>query len=227
MSHPLDQLEAFELGTLTENEQREVAAHVESCEQCQAEVQSLREVRQQIRAAFESDAVPTPAARRRVMENIARLENPVAPVEHKSSRAASAPSLLDRIAAALQSLMAPKWAPAAAVVLIAVQGSLLLWPAQQTVTPVPTSTNQQRPLETPRSLEKPSARIHVRFAPTATEADIRALLKEVFGEIVKGPDADGEYVIKVLANNAEHAASKVTKLRERTTIVQSAELEQP
>lgn len=221
MSHPVTLLPWYQNGTLAPPEHERVRAHLEGCAQCRAELESLSEVRQQVHAAMDSDAMPTSAARQRVMANIAR-----SPVATPSTHPAREPrrSMIDGIAEALRSLMTPKWAPTAAIVLIAVQGGLLVWTAQTPSGPGLAEPVTEPPPVTSRSLGSPTARAHVQFATTATEADIRALLGSVRGRIVDGPSAEGVYVVEMLANDTSHAATKADLLRARTDIVIRAEL---
>lgn len=197
MSHPVTLLPWYQNGTLSENERAEVQAHLESCAECRAELESLSDVRAQVHSALDSDATPSPSARRRVMRN-------VAPQPRTSG-----------IGEALRSLFALKWVPAAALGLIAVQGGLLLW----TVGEQPA----QPPVAISRDVGIPKAKLRVQFVSTATEADIRALLAQVRGEIVGGPNDQGEYTVEVLASNAERAAVKAADLRARGDLVRAAE----
>ncbi len=241
MSHPVTLLPWYQNGTLSDAERAEVSAHLESCADCRAELESLGDVRKQVHAAFESDAVPSPAARRRVMENIARASSAAAePAAARESASARAPARArprdvarpNPFGEALRSLFAMKWAPAAAAVLIVLQAGMLTWtmragePPQTAVTPP--STGLQPPSDGVASrggegLRIPTAKLRVVFAGTATESQIRALLAEVKGRIVDGPGADGAYTVEVLASDAARAAAKAGMMRERADLVQSAE----
>jgi anti-sigma factor RsiW len=210
MSHPVMLLPWYLSGTLSEAERAEVAAHLETCAECRAELASLREMRAQLREAMTSDASPKPAARRRVLENVARS----AP----TLRAAAPSSVTGRLTASLRALFEVKWVPAAALALIAAQAGLLFW-AMQRPPPAPQVTS--------RALAAPTARIRVTFVPSAREADIRTLLAEVRGRVVDGPSSQGEYVVEVLASDAARASFKLERLRARRDVVQQAEIVAP
>ncbi len=222
MSHPVNLLPWYHNGTLPEAERAEVAAHLESCAECRAELESLGDVRRHVHAAFESDAVPSPAARRRVMENIARASTRTQAPAVTRPRPTARPNPFGE---ALRAFFDLKWAPAAATVLIVLQAGMLTWTMRANEPPQPG-------VETPpggiasrggEGLGVPTARLHVVFVATATEAEIRTLLSQVKGSIVGGPTAEGVYIVEVLASDRERAAAKAAMLRERSDLVQSAE----
>lgn len=64
----------------------------------------------------------------------------------------------------------------------------------------------------------PATAITLRFAPGAAEAEIRALLLDLGGQIVAGPTAAGQYLI-----TADDPASALSVLRAATALVDSAE----
>lgn len=211
-AHPVMLLPWYVTGTLTRGEHAEVAAHLEVCAQCRAELESLRAIRLQVQAASDEGSAPTPAARRRAMERI--REQPAAQAARLRTDSAPADSsVTDRLAAFFRSLLAPKWAPTAAVALIALQLGVLSWVIQ-------------RPEEaqiTTRGLDAPVGRVQVTFAPTASEHDIRSLLGEIRGRIVDGPSADGVYLVEVPAADPARLAAKVETLRARADLVRLAQ----
>lgn len=205
-THPLTLLPWYVTGTLGAAERAQVEAHLGHCADCQAELASLRDVREQVREAFtEPDAAPA-SAHQRVMERVRRSSGARPKV--------IAPSGFDRLAEFFQQLLSPKWAPAGAVALIALQVGVLMWAVQEPATP---------PQITERAVGMPTARVQVFFAPEARESEIRLLLGELRGQIVKGPAPDGSYVIEVLASDDARVQAKLEMLRARTELVTKAE----
>lgn len=106
------------------------------------------------------------------------------------------------------------WRPAlaAAVLVILAQTALLvsLWPGSESrITPLGAPPGE-------------GVLIQVQFAPQATEAQIRALLGEIRGEIVAGPGALGVYRIRVEgvdASGSEEVESIVARLRRQDDLV--------
>jgi anti-sigma factor RsiW len=70
------------------------------------------------------------------------------------------------------------------------------------------------PLGGPRA---EGATVQIQFAPTATEAQIRALLQEAGATLIDGPGASGVYRVRV-----EKAEPALAKLRARTDVVTHA-----
>lgn len=204
--HPRTLLPWYLTETLGPAERAQVHAHLERCADCQAELASLREVREQVREAFTEPAVAPESARRRVMERVRR-----ATVErHEASRRLA----LDRVAEFFRQLLIPKWAPAGAMAVIALQLGVLLWAVRE-----PESSSQI----SSRVVSTPTARVQVLFAPEAREVEIRLLLGEVRGQIVSGPAADGTYIVEVLASDDARVQAKLETLRARKDLVTRAE----
>lgn len=107
-----------------------------------------------------------------------------------------------------------RWMPAAlaaSVAIIALQAALLLWlwPQEDRYTPLGPAPSQQVILQ-------------VRFAPEATEREIRAALGAVNGSIVDGPGALGVYRIRLDAlrpQEGERIAAAVATLRATAPVV--------
>ncbi|HEY6597751.1 MAG TPA: hypothetical protein VIZ30_00455 [Pseudomonadales bacterium] len=110
----------------------------------------------------------------------------------------------------------PLWAQLAAVVLILVQAGLLI-----------------RPLTTPavppdhviaRGLPSAPTRLQVVFNPTATEADIRGLLRSLSARIVDGPTPTGAYRLELTGGDPKSVADKLRAARARRDILQSLDV---
>ncbi|HEX9626740.1 MAG TPA: zf-HC2 domain-containing protein [Acidiferrobacterales bacterium] len=104
------------------------------------------------------------------------------------------------------------WQPAlaAAALVIVIQGMLLinLWPRDSGIVPLG---------------EPPIAHLQVRFAPQATEAEMRAVLAAVDGVIVDGPGALGLYRIRLTGGaDSEAVASALHTLRAQAPVVAEA-----
>jgi anti-sigma-K factor RskA len=196
----------YATGTLSEYERLEVEQHLVTCESCRAELQALREVHGDLRAAFADEGAPTSAAYRAVQTRIGK------PREARSG------GRLDGIANALRTLMIPRWAPAAAMVLIVAQLGALVWLTQR----VPGTADV-----TTRGIEAPLTQLVVVFEPKATEEGMRALLLEVHARIVSGPSPDGVYLVEVPTTNPQRVEQKLATLRARPELVRSAERAQP
>jgi len=108
------------------------------------------------------------------------------------------------------------WRPAlatAATVIVAqaIVLAAVLWPREEPITPLGAR------------FESPAAILQVRFAPSATEPEIRAAINAVDGVLVDGPGALGIYRIRLAGVTARDAAAKARAaetLRARSKVVQ-------
>ena len=66
----LDNVAAYALGTLDSLEARAVAAHMRTCDECCAEYDALRPVVSAVGSAGESEAVPSPLLKMRIMKEV-------------------------------------------------------------------------------------------------------------------------------------------------------------
>lgn len=66
----LDNVAAYALGTLDAGEARAVAAHMRTCDECCAEYDALRPVVSAVGIAGESEAVPSPLLKMRIMKEV-------------------------------------------------------------------------------------------------------------------------------------------------------------
>ena len=66
----LDNVAAYALGTLDAGEARAVAAHMRTCDECCAEYDALRPVVSAVGSAGESEAVPSPLLKMRIMKEV-------------------------------------------------------------------------------------------------------------------------------------------------------------
>jgi len=201
-------------GTLSAGEQAEVAEHLASCTACRDELESLQDFGPSIRSAFADLSAPSPAALQAVKARIAAGPAASARTTHTTRYRRESTTLSDRIAGFFQTLLMPKWAPAAAMALIVAQFGFLTWSIQS---PTP------QPVVTTRTLPADKTRLRIVFAPAATENDIRAVLGEVHAKFVGGPDANTAYVVEVPGTNAERTQQKIDQLRGHADLVTSVE----
>jgi hypothetical protein len=119
----------------------------------------------------------------------------------------------ERIAQWLRAPLIPRWAQVAAIALIVVESGLLL----RGVAPDQVDI-------TSRAVAPVATRLRVAFEPTASEAQIRALLSELQGRITDGPNAKGEYVVEVSNADPKAVAAALASAR---SLLRSIERESP
>ena len=70
-------------------------------------------------------------------------------------------------------------------------------------------------------------RLTVAFAPTATEAEIRALLQELDAQVVAGPSNEQLYTLQLTDSSDAAADAALRRLRARTSLVRFAARQSP
>ncbi len=198
----------YAAGKLSDSEQRRVAAHLETCAECRAELQSVTQVHSEFRQALKSEPRPSPRARATVMAriNAAHANKPVA-------------GFFAPLVDWLRVPAVPRWAPAAALLLAVIPIGLLL---RQTPEPLATL-----PEITTRGLPTAPTRLNVRFNPQATDLQIRELLGVLGARIVDGPGATAEYLIELAAADPATTAERIKAARAHPEILQTLELAAP
>jgi anti-sigma-K factor RskA len=84
----LDSVAAYALGALNADEARVIAAHMRICEECCAEYDALRPVVSAVGGAGESDAIPSPLLKARIMKEVrAQGSHPKRPAFARASYA--------------------------------------------------------------------------------------------------------------------------------------------
>ena len=188
-------LPAYLNGTLSGEEHRQVAQHLDGCAQCRRELDECNELREALGRMYAAQPAPSPALLHRVMARVER-ERP-----H---------SWVGRIEERLRSLLAAPWAPSFALALIVAQAGLLVWTFQR---------GESRPREiATRSVPALTVQLRVAFQPAATDREIQSLLKEIGGRVVDGPTAAGFYTVEV-----PPGGEALERLRARSALVRSAE----
>ena len=194
-------------GQLSAAERDEVDRHLEGCAACREELRSATVLRTDLKAAQES--IPGPSMRVRA-EVFRRLDE----------RRAAKPGVLDRISGVLRAVLEPRWAPAAAMLIIVAQIGALTWLASR------------RPEAPPQIIARglPTAgatRLSVMFAPTATQSDVAQALRAIGARIVDGPAEDGSYTVELAPGSATETASRLRTLRERPDVVERMAIATP
>ncbi len=205
----------YAAGVLTESEHRAIETHLASCAQCRAELDSVTELRTEVHAALAAEPSPSPAARSQVM---ARIRS-ATPNKLQSQKTPANRGFVAQLADWLRAPVVPRWAPAAALVLVVIQGGLLLRNNPQDVQPTPAVTT--------RGLSAQPTRLRLVFKPQAQEAQIRELLVSLGARIVDGPGPAGEYLVELPAADLAALGQKISAARTRSDILQSLELAPP
>ena len=208
--HPeVELLPWYANGTLGEADRQRVAKHLETCLDCNRELEDLAQIRQALTELSREEAEPSPRIYRSVMARVATDSIGQGAAHQDTSWAAG----LDRW---FRSLLVPQWVPTLAALLLIAQMGLLMW-----VTLPPDDQSQV----STRSVNMPpkTPRITVTFQPSATEASIRSLLERLSARIVDGPTADGVFTIRLSTGDP---AAALALLRQQGDVVRSAQLVQ-
>src|SRR5262245_59580527 len=196
-------------GTFADVEKQQVARHLETCEDCRAELEELSRLRSSLTAIYDAQPGQSVQTARSVLATVSK--------EMRGSRPASQGFSLESVDQWFRSLFMPQWIPTLVAILLVAQVGLLLW----------ISMPPEDELITTRSVGLQTAKIAVTFQGSATEEQIRSLLQDLQGHLIDGPSRDGSYVIEVLAADASVAQRKVELLTKRTDVVRSAEIRKP
>ena len=199
-------------GTLADVEQQQVARHLETCEDCRAELGELSALKTSLTAIYDAQPGASAQTARSVLATVSKE------MRARRSRPASQGFSLEGVDQWFRSLFMPQWVPTLTAILLVAQIGLLIW--------ITTPVDDQGQIAN-RALGMRTANLAVVFQPTATEEQIRALLRSVSGRVVEGPAQDGTYIIDVTAADAAIAQSKVELLKKRTDVVRSAEASKP
>jgi len=199
-------------GTLRAAERQQVAGHLATCAACRTEFEELQRLKADLTTLYSAQPGPSPNTARSVLGAVAQ------DAAARRATGAAGESWMASLDQWLRALFLPRWMPTLAATILLAQIGLLLW------TTMP-STQQEQVVT--RSLGTPTARVSVAFQDNATEEQIRSLLQAVRGRIVDGPNPTGLYTIEILSGDAETSRNKLGRLRERTDVVRSAEIEKP
>jgi anti-sigma factor RsiW len=201
---------------LPEAERRNIARHLETCAECRAELASLTALAGGLRKAYDSEPHPSPDVKRTVMARVA------ADSAGRSRQRPAVPrtaNLFDQLRAWLGAPLVPRWAPAALLVLVAVQAGVLVQLFPGNAVPPPAIAT--------RGLPAAPTRLRVAFNPLAAESQIREILGLLGAHIVDGPSGSGAYVIELRAADPKEISEKLRAARARPDILQSLDVAPP
>jgi anti-sigma factor RsiW len=209
-------------GALPESERREIQQHLDSCPECRAELESLIALRGKMRNAYAAEPAPSPRAKLTLLERIKSASaDDVARFGALPRKASQSPrgGFLGRLEVWSRVPLVPRWAPAAALVLIVVQAGVLL-------RVIPDRAHPGGDVTT-RTVAPAVTRLRAVFDSQASELQIRELLGALGARIVDGPTADGAYVIELKPGDPKLLGEKLNAARARSAVLQSLDLAPP
>jgi len=168
---------------------------------------SVIELQRALRNALDAEPGPSPRVRAAVLRRIHAQKS-----DHRVS-------WLAHVAAWLHAPLVPRWAPAAALLLIVIQGAALIHVLPGRTKPAATVTT--------RALAKPATRLRVVFNPLVSAAQMRELLDALGARIVDGPASTGAYVIELAAADPKQLSKKLNAARARHDVLLTLEFAPP
>lgn len=201
----LDLLPWYAAETLSDEERRAVAAHLEDCPECTLELAHFEELR---RADLELSTDIPPAPANMLQRALAQID------DYENERAV--PQSVPAVRSWWDALWNPE--PGFARLVMAAQFALVLALAAGLL--LRNNDPDYGVLGGPGD----GATISIQFVDTATAAQIRDLLAEVGGVIVDGPSAIGLYAVRVPVEPEDAGAIEVLvqQIQAQTDIVQFA-----
>lgn len=202
-------------GTLTPAEKLAVERHLEQCPACRTELEQCRVLAAQWHEPAE-EAWRLPAGHfDRLMADIDRLTPP--------AQAKATLPLPQRILAWLRATPSPvRWTLALESLAVALLALVVLLPATP---PIELGYETLSNRDTPMATAEP--RLRVLFAEPMTVGALRALLRDIDGQIVAGPTALGVYTIAVTGGErpaeARNRAVAVLRTQEQVQLVEPLE----
>ncbi|WP_374446166.1 hypothetical protein [Stella sp.] len=192
-------------GTLDADDRRRVEAALANSAELREELELLRSVSAAVVASTDAQPEPDPAGFERLMARI----------DAEPQRAAAGVTARGGFALRLGQWLQASWKPAmaAAAVVIAVQAAAIVALVGDR------AGGDYRTASGPATAAAGEARFLVGFADGAALADIRALLERADAVIVKGPTADGYFVVAAQGDAAQAQAA----LQSASSLVTQAE----
>lgn len=185
-------------GALDPAERARVEQHLEHCPACRADLAQCRTLAQWVETHDTATWQPAPAAFDRLMADIDQLATSSAPIEP----AKAPPPLFQRILGWLRETPSPvRWTLAFESMAVAALVLAVLLPA------APVTDASYETLS--RGENRPAAagpQVRVMFADPLTVGDLRALLQEIGGQMVAGPNSLGIYTIALAGAAAPDVA---------------------
>jgi len=214
-THPESMLLPWYLnGTLSKSERRQVTTHLAQCADCQAELDELKVLRQQVQAVYKEQENASAQAFRATMANISQLTKQ----KHSENSYSESASWLHSLDNFLRSVLAPRWVPTVVSLVLLAQLGILLFNLRQMPSTEQVST---------RSVAPPSSTLRVIFNENASERQIRSALEKVNGQMVNGPMPEGSYIIQIQTTDQTVIEGKIAILRQNNEIIRSVEQIRP
>ncbi|GKS57207.1 hypothetical protein YTPLAS18_07340 [Nitrospira sp.] len=209
----------FVTDRLSPEERDRVRIHVESCALCREELAELTQQRDLLRSAYTEQAPPPRDLMPAILSKVKAAAMPTREPSQRRTR-----STTDIVEEWFRNLLRPRWVPAFATVLIALQAGLLWWvsvhaPAQ------PASGPGGEVVE--RGIPPQGTRVIVVFNANTTADQIRTLLGNVHGRIIDGPRPDGRYMVLLPGGDPATLDQSMAVLRARSNVVELAERANP
>jgi hypothetical protein len=205
--------------TLSPEEEQQVATHLKACMTCQQELQEVTNMQTAIKTSIEQRPGPSPAAFSTLMRRIEQEKQ-------TQTRRVVQPTVTpwwESLETVFRSLFEVQWVPALASVLIVGQAFLLFSlmgspEGQQVQDPagiiergIPQGTSATPPIQ-----------IQVKFVETAQAIQIQKLLKELSGQIVKGPTSEGLYILEFPQTEMSSSPTPLATLQSHPELIKTA-----
>ncbi len=214
--HPTAILLPFYLnGTLSDQERQEVDSHLAECQDCQNELEMMKEVHTEVKTYYAQLPQPSPNVFSRVR---AKIEQEAA-AERKASislKDESKVSLGTKLQKFLHSVFSTQWAPALAMSLILGQAGLLMWSLSGG--PIGTHGPVIERSVPPATIQPVPSKLEIAFQSQTSEKEIRETLQNIYARIVDGPTLDGRYIIEVSENDPARLKKIIEKLSRQKTV---------
>ncbi|HEX3203932.1 MAG TPA: zf-HC2 domain-containing protein [Nitrospiraceae bacterium] len=210
--------------TLDEGERRQVDEHLIACDLCRHELDELTALRRQVQQAYRERPEASPGVFPAVMARV------LAHVPTKSGRRAASsegrtrPNAPNLIVDRVRGLLAARWVPVLASILIVAQFGLLVWALGLRTSGSSGHPGSAGPIVS-RSVPMAGMRLRVAFQDTVPELNIRMAIRELKGRIVDGPTGDGVYTIEV--PEAVAVDERIGDLRMQRQVFRSVERVEP
>lgn len=204
----------FVTDRLPPEERDRVRAHVETCALCREELADLTQQRELLRSVYMEEPAPPHDLMPALLSKVKTATRAPEPSRHPTQ------STSDMVEEWFRTLLRPRWVPAFATLLIALQVGLLWWitahPLEQ-----PSSGPGGEVIE--RGLSPQGTRVMIVFNATARADQIRAVLGDLHGRIIDGPSPDGRYMVLLPASDSATLDRSMAALRARSDVVERAE----
>jgi len=192
-------------GTLGERDRDAVSAHVSECLACREELARCQTLAATVQNAHDAAWAPAPDRLSRLLASIELIE---AEDARRAGWRAQWRGAVEWLGDVFERTPRPvRWGLAAQAALLVLVLGLAFW------TGVLSPSAAYRTLAESGASRAGGARIHLVFAETVNEHDMRALLARVQGKIVDGPSPLGVYTVEIGAGAPDQVMPMVGILR--------------